>query len=110
MDDNDDETKEIQKVRWIEPDIERIIDSVPLQSRLEYIENFPLLQYVHPVKVTLEAGDMFYLPSLWYHRVTQSFETVAVNYWYDMRFDSPNWCYFNFLQHLRSEVDDEDQG
>ena len=45
------------------------------------------------------STEMLYLPSLWYHRVTQTRETVAVNYWYDMRFDSPHWCYFNFMQH-----------
>ena len=107
-DNGDDGLKTSQKVRWIEPDIERIIESVPLKSRQKYIEKFPLLKYVHPLKVTLEAGDMFYLPSLWYHRVTQSCETVAVNYWYDMRFDSPSWCYFNFLQSLHSSKDNSE--
>lgn len=92
---------ECDSVRWIDIDIERMIDdNCQSNFRSDYIEKYPHLRFVHPQKITLEAGDMFYLPALWYHRVTQLCETVAVNYWYDMRFDSPNWCYFNFLQNL----------
>ena len=40
------------------------------------------------------AGDLLYLPAMWYHRVAQpngdsEGKTVAVNFWYDMKFDSP---------------------
>jgi len=85
---------EIQKIRWIEPDI----------TRPDAAEHFPQLKKAHPVTVRLREGEMLYLPALWYHRVTQSCETVGINYWYDMRFDSPSWCYFNFLQHLKAKV------
>jgi len=64
-------------------------------------DDFPLLSQAHPIKVHVEEGEMLYIPSLWYHRVTQTCETVGVNYWYDMKFDGPNWCYFNFLQNLK---------
>jgi jumonji domain-containing protein 7 len=46
-----------------------------------------------PYRVTLESGDMLYLPALWYHKVKQSCDEdgicVAVNYWYDMEFTGP---------------------
>lgn len=32
-------------------------------------------------------GQVLYLPAQWYHRVTQTEPTVAVNYWHDMSFD-----------------------
>jgi len=90
-----------QMVRWIESDVERLLPPTCEEDRQAYIEKHPLLQYVHPIRIHVKAGDMLYLPSLWYHRVTQTCETVAVNYWYDMRFDSPSWSYFNFLQHIQ---------
>ena len=86
---------EIQKIRWIEPDI----------TQQDAAEHFPRLKQAHPVAVKLGEGEMLYLPALWYHRVTQSCETVGVNWWYDMRFDSPSWCYFNFLQNLKVPVE-----
>jgi jumonji domain-containing protein 7 len=90
--------------RWVESDVERLISPVSEADRLSYLEEHPNLKYAHPIKIHVKAGDILYLPSLWYHRVTQSCETVAVNYWYDMRFDSPNWCAFNLFQHVNDET------
>lgn len=33
------------------------------------------------VKCTVLPGEMLYLPALWYHRVSQTKQTIAVNYW-----------------------------
>ena len=44
-----------------------------------------------PATVILQAGDMLYLPAMWYHYVTQdegaADAVIAVNYWWDMQFD-----------------------
>jgi len=85
------------KVNWIEPDIKKYMENKTNYSAGE----FPMLSKAHPTKVLVSEGEMLYIPSLWYHRVTQTCETVGVNYWYDMKFDNPHWCYFNFLQSLR---------
>lgn len=38
-----------------------------------------------PIRVTLNPGDMLYLPCMWYHKVSQSCSPegvcIAVNYW-----------------------------
>ena len=84
------------RVKWIQGNVEPLVDdkdAVPA--------NQPLLSLTHPIRVHVKAGEMLYLPALWFHRVTQTCETVGINYWYDMSFDSPNWCYFNFLQQLQ---------
>jgi jumonji domain-containing protein 7 len=95
-------------VRWIEPDIEVLLQGGEPKASL--LREFPLLKYAHPHQVHVRAGEMLYLPSLWFHRVTQTCETVRVNYWFDMKFDSPNWCYFHLLQQLQLEkVQDGDE-
>jgi len=97
---NNDETT----VKWIEPDIDKFIaDSSHNNGNGGYGKRFPLMHHAHPIQVRVKAGEMLYLPALWFHRVTQTCETVGINYWYDMKFDSSNWCYFNFLQQLKAK-------
>ncbi|KAI9103303.1 jmjC domain-containing protein 7 [Phlyctochytrium arcticum] len=52
-------------------------------------------KYCQPLTVTLQAGQILYLPSLWHHHVQQTSEkldgftaAVAVNFWYDMDYSS----------------------
>ncbi|XP_067942801.1 bifunctional peptidase and (3S)-lysyl hydroxylase Jmjd7-like [Watersipora subatra] len=51
------------------------------------LRTYPEFAKAHVYKVTVNEGEMLYLPSLWYHHVTQTDGCVAVNYWYDMRYD-----------------------
>jgi jumonji domain-containing protein 7 len=82
-----------------------------------------------PLSVTLEPGDMLYLPAMWcvytatlprykpyykhaykrglrYHKVSQSCDNgdvvVAVNYWYDMNFDGPLWPLCSMVRNMVS--------
>ncbi|ETS80112.1 hypothetical protein PFICI_07641 [Pestalotiopsis fici W106-1] len=55
-----------------------------------------------PMRVTLNPGDMLYLPAMWYHKVSQSCSEeglcVAVNYWYDMDFSGPLYPLTSFVR------------
>ncbi|PSR81203.1 putative phospholipase [Coniella lustricola] len=55
-----------------------------------------------PMRVTLNKGDMLYLPAMWYHKVSQSCSEegicVAVNYWYDMDFSGPLFPLASFVR------------
>ena len=83
--------------RWIESDVEQLLpcdgetyDSPSfLKRKTVFLQRYPMLTNLKPIRITIKEGEMLYLPALWYHKVSQSCETVAVNYWYDMRFDSP---------------------
>lgn len=62
----------------------------------------PFSQYSRPIRVTLEEGDMLYLPALWYHKVSQSCNAeglcCAVNYWYDLDFNGGFWPTSSFVR------------
>ncbi|CAI6332250.1 unnamed protein product [Periconia digitata] len=62
----------------------------------------PYSQYSQPLRVTLNEGDMLYLPALWYHKVSQSCSEegicCAVNYWYDLDFSGGFWSTANFVR------------
>jgi peptidyl-lysine (3S)-dioxygenase / protease len=89
-------------VRWIEADVAALTDP---QYRQKQMQEFPLLKYAHPIhEVRVQAGELLYLPALWFHRVTQSQETVGLNYWYNMNFNSPHWCYFQLVSQLKFKV------
>jgi hypothetical protein len=97
------ENKE-ERVRWIAPDVSYLLEEEGGASsayKEDLLEGYPLLKHAHPMEIRVQAGELLYLPALWFHQVTQSCETVGVNWWYDMRFDSPLWCYFSFLQQLQ---------
>ena len=51
-------------------------------------EKYPLFRHATPFHVTLNPSDVLYLPSLWYHKVQQGDETIAVNFWYDMKYNA----------------------
>ncbi|GAX11696.1 hypothetical protein FisN_7Lh066 [Fistulifera solaris] len=92
-DDNPSVDEPVQ-TRWIAAD-------VTMKHNVEYSQAFSLLRYTHPVEVKVKEGELLYLPALWFHRVTQTRETVGVNYWYDMKFESPNWTFFHLLQQFK---------
>ena len=55
--------------------------------------------HLKPLTVTLYPGDTLYLPSQWYHQVHQSDDTIAINYWYDMKYDI-KYCYSEFMKSI----------
>ncbi|CAF4874245.1 unnamed protein product [Pieris macdunnoughi] len=61
--------------------------------------NYPQFSKAHRYTIRVNKGDCLYLPSLWFHHVSQSHGCVAVNYWYDMEFDI-KYCYFKMLEKL----------
>uniref|UniRef100_A0AAY4BUV5 Bifunctional peptidase and (3S)-lysyl hydroxylase JMJD7 n=1 Tax=Denticeps clupeoides TaxID=299321 RepID=A0AAY4BUV5_9TELE len=76
-----------EKVPWIPVD--------PLNPDLD---RYPSYRLARPLHCTVKAGEMLYLPSLWFHHVRQSQGCIAVNFWYDMEYDIK----FNYFQLLES--------
>ncbi|KAB5540765.1 hypothetical protein DKX38_013739 [Salix brachista] len=76
----------------------------PPETKETEMSKFPLyFNGPKPFHCTIKAGEILYLPSMWFHHVRQTPDdngcTIAINYWYDMQFDI-KYAYFNFLQSI----------
>ncbi|XP_034015475.1 bifunctional peptidase and (3S)-lysyl hydroxylase JMJD7 [Thalassophryne amazonica] len=80
--------RDSEKVPWI-----------PLDPLKPDFERYPLYRKARPLRCTVKAGEMLYLPSLWFHHVQQSHGCIAVNFWYDMEYDI-KYNYFQLLEAL----------
>lgn len=67
------------------------------------LEKYPLAGMLKPLEVDVHAGEVLYLPSLWYHRATQLCPTIAVNYWHDMEYDC-RYVYYNFVRDIGTTI------
>lgn len=54
------------------------------------------------LRVEVNEGECLYLPAGWYHRVTQTRPTLAVNYWYDREFNA-TWALQEALEGVVKE-------
>ncbi|OZJ04654.1 hypothetical protein BZG36_02891 [Bifiguratus adelaidae] len=60
------------------------------------LSRFPQFSKAKPLTVTVQQGDMLYLPAMWFHQVHQQGEdgVIAVNYWYDIDYQNPLYTTF----------------
>lgn len=77
-----------EKVPWI-----------PLDPLDPDLDQYPQYLRARPLHCSVKAGEMLYLPSLWFHHVQQSHGCIAVNFWYDMEYDI-KYNYFQLLEKL----------
>uniref|UniRef100_A0A7N5JWN3 Jumonji domain containing 7 n=1 Tax=Ailuropoda melanoleuca TaxID=9646 RepID=A0A7N5JWN3_AILME len=78
----------MEKVPWI-----------PLDPLAPDLARYPSYSQARALCCTVQAGEMLYLPALWFHHVQQSHGCIAVNYWYDMEYDL-KYSYFQLLDSL----------
>lgn len=90
------EVMEDPELPWIAVD--------PLDDALQerYPDFFTKARQFH---VRVEKGDMLYLPALWFHHVRQSHGCIAVNYWYDLDYSDPKYCYYRMLWSLCNDFE-----
>lgn len=84
-----------RKGRWgVEAGEDVIVEDEDRRKDVKWIEDDPhddagLLEHVKPITIRVQAGECLYLPAMWFHEVRSEGISVAVNYWYDMEFNTP---------------------
>lgn len=83
-----DDTQKPISVEWVSID--------PLKPDLK---QHPQYEKATVQEIRVNAGDILYLPSLWFHHVRQSHKCIAINFWYDMDYDA-RYCYYKMCEKL----------
>ncbi|GAA5892646.1 cupin-like domain-containing protein [Sporobolomyces salmoneus] len=97
----------------------------PLLPPSAISESYPRHSLARPMRVRLEKGDVLYLPAFWYHHVSQTTDhyrsepdeedmeqkgvraTIAVNWWFDVKFEGPFWTGLELNRRLVKRLDRE---
>ncbi|CED83738.1 Predicted phospholipase [Phaffia rhodozyma] len=68
----------------------------------------PLFRHARPMSINVDEGDALYLPSGWWHYVTQTEGDegfcAAVNWWFDSDFTGERWVMRTFLERAGREL------
>ncbi|KAL1257557.1 hypothetical protein QQF64_010801 [Cirrhinus molitorella] len=95
--------KEDGKFEIVDEEDSTKVPWIPLDPLNPDYERYPSYMLAKPVRCTVKAGEMLYLPSLWFHHVQQSHGCIAVNFWYDMEYDI-KYNYFQLMESLTNAV------
>lgn len=108
-------------IQPIQDDSENLSSQVPWLSGPDHTSGEK--RSAQGMQVVLQPGETLYLPALWFHTVEQIDDDeglcVAVNYWYDLDYNSSLWRHWRFirkmsmlahgrLDELQQELDDEE--
>ncbi|XP_056666300.1 bifunctional peptidase and (3S)-lysyl hydroxylase JMJD7-like isoform X3 [Monodelphis domestica] len=79
--------------------VQALVPWIPLDPLAPDLVRYPRYEQARPLRCRVQAGEMLYLPALWFHHVRQSHGCVAVNFWYDMEYDL-KYSYYQLLDSL----------
>lgn len=105
MDEAGDSDETAPRIPWVSID--------PEMSYEATIEAHPLYAHASPRTVTVNEGQILYLPSGWYHYVKQECgrweggrraPCIAVNYWYDMDYEGEKYAMRQLVGRLVAQV------
>lgn len=109
---------------------------IPIDPTSPNFELYARFKHAKPITITLQAGDMLYLPSLWFHRVSQQSgprsntnnqepegeeaeeeeegekeveAAIAVNWWFDMEMQGSHWCLNQFIRRNVLDLDGREE-
>ena len=88
-----------ESISWIPCDPDR---PASIQYRAQQLSR------CSPIRCEVLPGEILYIPSMWYHRVSQTCLTVAVNFWYDQRFNF-RYVLYNYVRSTKLLLEEEEE-
>lgn len=88
----------------IDDAVNNVIPWIPVDPLKPDFQTYPQFAKAQSIVCTVRAGDVLYLPSLWFHHVKQTHATIAINFWYDMEYDI-KYNYFKFLENILKKIE-----
>ncbi|CAO3659240.1 unnamed protein product [Rhizopus stolonifer] len=79
---------------------------IPVNPLCPDTDRYPKFKHARPIEITVNEGEMLYLPALWFHQVLQqgSEGVIAINYWYDMDYSHILFPTMNLYRKLLTGV------
>ena len=90
----------------------------PLLPYQELISKYPMYKYAQPQRVTVQEGQVLYLPAGWFHHVEQDCGAwedgsvapcIAVNYWYDQDYEGEKYVMRQHIGRLVAQMHAQDE-
>ncbi|KAK4687834.1 peptidyl-lysine (3S)-dioxygenase / protease, partial [Tremellales sp. Uapishka_1] len=77
-------------------------------SQIPWVQSTLFPPTIRPLRVTVQAGETLYLPSGWWHQVSQDAGpggiAVAVNYWYPSEINAERYACERFIRRIAREA------
>jgi len=94
--------KEMDSTPWVELDPANYNEACKMHPPFAHVPK-ELIRRVH-----VNKNECLFLPAGWWHRVTQTEPTIAINYWYDREFEAI-WSLESCVEEMMAALQSDDK-
>ena len=77
-----------KEIKLVDPTRRKYVYAISNYSPINFFnpdfDRFPLFKKAYPLTVTVNKGDILYIPSLWFHHIVSHDKTIATSMWFQL--------------------------